>query len=162
LRPKTDKQVTEVDLTEEKYTEYLERFADMKCSEVDRLIARLLKRRRKIMDTQKRLARIDREKARNQELIAENESLKTQLDEIKGNIRQYLIRHRASRAEIETKELKKIASIRAEAERRNIELYAFILSQLRQFIDGSYDVDEESARRLVIKAASRMQALGRR
>jgi regulator of sigma D len=134
----------------------------MKCHEIDQLISRLLKHRRKIVQTHRRLARVEAEKTRNGDLLAENESLKTQLAEVKESVRQYLIRHRASRADTETKELQRLAMLRAEAEKHNIELYAFVLSQLRQFLDGRYDVDEESARKSVINAAAMLRSLDRK
>jgi hypothetical protein len=94
--------------------------------------------------------------------LIENETLKAQLAEIKDALRQYLIRHRANRAESQSRELQKLAMIRADAEKHNIELYAFILSQLRQFIDGTYDVDEASAKRSILKAATMLRSLAPR
>jgi hypothetical protein len=152
---------SELNLSRTKYIDYLERFGEGKCKEAEKLITRLLDHRAKALEVQKRLAEFQELKTQNAQLEAENERLRTQYNEIQTKVTRYVIRHREMKAETKTQQLQRLASIRKETETHDIEFYGFVLSQLKQYIDGNYDVDEESVRKLITRVAMLLRSASR-
>jgi hypothetical protein len=140
-------------MTQAEYIEYLERFVDTKCEEVNSLIARLLRHQKYGDYDRQRLERAERAAQKHIELLNENRRLRGELASIQAAISQYAVRHRESKAERRTRELQELAAFRAESETARVDLYASILSELRQFADGIYDLDEHSVRKAVARAA---------
>jgi hypothetical protein len=100
-------------------------------------------------------------KAENKRLSAENRELRAQVSERQDRLSEFVIQHREAKAAQRTAFLQEIANIRAAAEAHDVDLYGFILSALSPCINGRYDVDEESAKKVVARAASRLRLASR-
>jgi hypothetical protein len=149
---------TQRNLSRVKYIDYLERLGEEKCSEAERLISRLLDHRTKALEVQKRLAHVEDLKTQNIELADRNRQLRSQLSEIQDRLTKFVIRHKELKAENKTRELQQLAALRREIEVRGIDFLAFVLSQLKPHIDGAYDVDEESVKRIIVRAAAKLRS----
>lgn len=158
IEPPRQRWITEIKMTESKYVSYLERFSEMKCNEVDQLVARLLKQREKNSELRQKLSAVENSKREIKNLRDENEHLKNQLAKLKRAVRQFAVCHRENKADRRTRELQELAEIRAACEEKDVSLYAFILDQLRPLVDGQYDVTEESVRKLITKAAETLKS----
>lgn len=153
IEPPRKRLITEIKMTESKYVSYLERFSEMKCNEVDQLVARLLQQREKNSELRMKISAVENSKREIKNLRDENEHLKAQLAKLKRAVRQFAVCHRENKADRRTRELQELAEIRAANEEKDVSFYAFILDQLRPLVDGQYDVTEESVRKLITKAA---------
>jgi hypothetical protein len=160
-RPVYRQPFTELNLSRTKYIDYLERFGESKSKEAEKLIGRLLDHRNKALEVQKRLTEFEDLKIQNAALAAENEQLREQYNDIQNKVTHYVIRHREMKAEVKTKQLHRLAAIRRDIETHDIEFYGFVLSQLKQHIDGKYGVDEESVRKVVTRVATTLRSASR-
>jgi regulator of replication initiation timing len=136
----------------------LQRFADSKCAEAEKLMARLLRHRGHEIAVWLEVAEARGFKECNQQLAAENKRLRADVSKVQRQLSELAIRHREAKAAQRTAELQELAKLRGEAEAHDIELYAFILSALSPYIYGSDTVDEESARRVVAKVGSMLRS----
>jgi hypothetical protein len=143
----------ELSLSEARYVDYLEKLADQKTAEADQLMSRLLRHRRAEVAARQQLEGAKALRARNADLAAENRRLKGELDKHREQVAEYVVRHREAKADQRTRELQELAALRKHAETHKAELYAFVLSQLGQFVDGQCDLGEKSVRRIVARAA---------
>ena len=155
--PQRRRLITEMGVSQAKYIDYLERFADMKCEEVDALIKRLLKLRKEGARATEQGAEVETLRARLRKAERENEHLRERVEKMKTCVRQFVLRHRESKADRRTRELHELARLRAESEMRELDFYAFVSAQLNQFMDKKYEVNEESARTLVARAAEMLR-----
>ena len=149
--------ITEMNVSQAKYIDYLERFADMKCEEVDALIKRLLKMRKQQILANEQSTEVATLRSQLRRTQKENERLRERIADMKSSVRQFVLRHRESKADRRTRELHELAKLRAETELREFEFYAFVSAQLNQFMDKEYDVDEENAKKLVAMAAEMLR-----
>lgn len=149
--------ITEMNVSQAKYIDYLERFADMKCEEVDALIKRLLKMRKQQILANEQSTEVATLRSQLRRTQKENERLRERIADMKSSVRQFVLRHRESKADRRTRELHELAKLRAETELREFEFYAFVSAQLNQFMDKEYEVDEENAKKLVVMAAEMLR-----
>lgn len=150
--------INKSDMAKAQYITYLENFADVKCDEVECLLNRLLCMQRK------RQAKIENNhmfielQRRCDSLSAENEQLKENFSRAKILIEKFAISHRVSKAERRTRELQELASLRAEYESKNLDLYSFISTQFRQFVDiDNNSLNEKTIKAIVMKAAEMLK-----
>ena len=146
------------DIAKAQYITYLENFADAKCDEVECLLNRLLRLQRKRKEKLENNL-IFRELQRKCDILStENEQLREKFTRAKLLIEKFAISHRVTKAERRTRELQELASIRAENESRNLELYSFISTQFRQFVDiDNRALNEKTVKAIVVKAAEMLK-----
>lgn len=150
--------INKSELARAKYITYLENFADIKCDEVECLINRLLelqrKRKEKVMNNHV-FIQLQR---KCETLSAENNQLRENFSKAKLMIEQFAISHRESKAERRTRELQELASIRAEYESKILDLYSFIATQFRQFVDiDNNGLNEKNVKAIILKAAEMLK-----
>jgi predicted RNase H-like nuclease (RuvC/YqgF family) len=95
---------------------------------------------------------------RNVELKKENERLKAELERMQNAVDQFVERHEEGKIERKTENLQAIAKLRAERETHEVEFCAFVLGQLRPYVDGEYDLDDGSVRRIVQRVAAMLKS----
>jgi hypothetical protein len=150
--------LTEGTVTQAKYMNCLQRFAEAKSVEARKLADDLLRHRAEEEALQRELADMKQMKANAARIAAEHRRLKAEVACMQSAVTDFVIRHREAKASRRTAELQELAAIRAESESRRLDLYAFVLSHLRSCVKCPYDIDEESARAAVAKAAAILKA----
>jgi DNA primase len=153
--------LTEGTVSQAKYMNCLQRFAEAKSAEAAKLAEDLLRHRSEELALRRELTEMKQMKSNAARIAAEHKQLKEEVARMQSVITDFVIRHREAKASRRTAELQELATIRADAESRRLDLYAFVLSQLRHCVDGPYDIDEESARAAVSKAAAILKASSR-
>ncbi|OHT04791.1 hypothetical protein TRFO_06248 [Tritrichomonas foetus] len=155
-RRRTD--MDKMDITRSQYITYLERFADVKCDEVECLINRLLKIKKKRTTQEKYNESMRELKRKCDKLTKENEQIRDNFEKAKLLIEQFVITHRETKAERRTRELQELAKIRSEQEEKEVNLYSYITSQFRQYMEIDTDnLNEESVRNIVRRAAAMLK-----
>ena len=150
--------MNKVDLTKSQYISYLENFSDVKCQEVELLLNRLLKLVKHRNERIKSQQEIFALKRRCMKLEKENDRLRQNFAEARLLIEKFIITHRENKAERRSRELNELAKIRAENEKKNLDLYSYITTQLRQFMDFEFlTLDEKAVRLVVSKAAAQLK-----
>jgi uncharacterized membrane protein YccC len=151
-------QITEMDVSQGRFVDSLEKFADIKCAEVDLLISRLLSHQKRMVPLEHQWENTKKMKERNAELLHENQKLKAELERMQSAVARFIGRHTDAKAERQTRKLAALAAMRAERETHVVEFFAFVLSQLRPHVDGEFDLDEESVRRIVSDAGRMLRS----
>jgi hypothetical protein len=147
-----EKQTVELDVTQRRYIEQLERFADVKCGEVDLLVDRLLSHRRRMALLRQRVEPARAAAAVSVEMEKENGHFRMEIERLNAAVADFGIRHKEAKARRKTRDLQELAALRGENERRDLDFQAFVVEQLGPFMDGEFGVDEDSVRRLVTMA----------
>jgi hypothetical protein len=141
-----------------KHSDEFLRLIDLKSAEAEQLVGRLLRQRETDIAIQREVVEMRAMKARNAKLRSDNKRLRAEVGFMRSRIAEFVIEHREVKAERRTEQLRRIAELRREHEERSVGLYGFILRELSVCFKGKYDVDEESARKVVQKAASLLKA----